>query len=627
MLPVSNKTIFFIRCKLSYVDTGISLVKHKRKAAQPSQYATKPMQFSSNSRNKVERNMKLNNQIKMAMGFLVMTFPYAAISQTNNLPAILSDPAVTAANPIPDYSYAGYGFGTAQIPQAAGTIIDVTNHGVVSNDGIDDTKAVMRALAAAASIDGQVTLRFPAGRVQITEVLRLDRSNIVLDGAGSGEAGTELYFPRPLKVADRSNLQNELRDYLVREDKFQRDVDQNLDTLFSEYSWSGGFIFTGPKNTRPVSYDGTKDVRDPVLSNAIAGRQFAKALTVANPGALRVGQVIQVQWFSIDGPNSAILKSLYGNTDLPIGSHHWTFPNRPVVGQSTRIIAIDGNEIIIGDPLLHDVSSTQPAVIANWEHLTNVGIQNMRLAFPPSPFFGHHVEQGYNGIYMTGVFDGWISNLVVHNSDSAILTDNAANLTIKNITTTGEHTAHYSVHVGAVHNVLVRDLVVANPVVHPVSINTRASRSVYQNAIVLRDAIIDQHSGSNHQNLFDNLTMYVTPKREAGKYTYRLWVGGGAGYWKPGHGLMNTSWNVKLITSGVPVDETIAITSGLEGPGGRVVGLHSDRPITLDYRPNPYSELTGTAINAVPSLYDYQLAKRTALVPAVLPLAKARRRR
>src|SRR3546814_18370646 len=74
------------------------------------------------------------------------------------------------------------------------------------------------------------------------------------------------------------------------------------------------------------------------------------------------------------------------------------------------------------------------------------------LQFPEAPAFGHHLEQGYNGIYMTGVFDGWISGLTIDRADSGILTDNAASLTISDITTTGDRRAHYSVHVGAVHH-------------------------------------------------------------------------------------------------------------------------------------------------------------------------------
>lgn len=539
------------------------------------------------------------------------------------LPKILSDPAVAAANPLPDFSYAGYGFGLADIPSDPGTVIDVVDHGVAPDDGKDDAKAILKALAAADKVSGRVTLRFPKGRIQVGEILPIERSDLVLDGAGDSPGGTELYFPRPLKVVDTSTRQDGLRAYLVRENKFQREPDQNIDHLFSEYSWSGAFLAVGPRAIPPAVYD-ADEARPGALTPAILGKRFQRTLTVETPGALKVGQVVQVQWFAADGPKSAILKSLYGDVDawnanqtdearkLQIGSHHWTTPNRPVVIQTTRITAIRGKTVTIGDPLMHDVTPAQPAVFAAWTHLTNVGIQNMRLAFPDNPWFGHHLEQGYNAIYMTGVFDGWLRNLTIHNSDSAILTDNAASLTIAKVRTTGEHKAHYSVHVGAVHNVLVSDLRVENPVIHSVSVNTRSTRSVFQRAVVLRESVIDQHSGSNHQNLFDQLTLHVRPTKAAdGQWRYRLWDGGGAGYWKPGHGLFNTHWNLDVVVDGGPAEgETVRIVSGLEGPGARIVGLHGNRPLEVDYTPDAYVEGTNLPVTGAPSLYDHQLAKR-----------------
>jgi hypothetical protein len=534
-----------------------------------------------------------------------------AVAEPAKLPKILSDRAVASANPLPDYSYAGYGFGLAPIPADAGTIVDVTDHGAIPDDGLDDTKAVLRALTTANAVTGKVTLRFPKGRTQITEVLRITRSDIVLDGAGAGPGGSELWFPRPLKLIDQSHDYDELRDYLVREKKQQVEPEHNIDYLFTEYSWAGGMILVGPEKTRPVSYDGSKDVRDPVLANGVSGNQFARTLTVDNAAKLKVGDVVQLQWFSVDGPNSRILKSLYGDTDLPIGSHHWTSPNRPVVAQATRVTAVRGKTVTLGDPLLHDVRADQPAALAGWAHLSNVGIQNLRLQFPDAPAFGHHLEQGYNGIYMTGVFDGWIRNLTIDQADSGILTDNAASLTIADITTSGARKAHYSVHVGAVHNVLVRDLRVENPVVHPLSINTRSTRSVFLRPVIDRQAIIDQHSGSNHQNLFDQVVLNIDPKQVKGVWQYQLWVGGGAPYWKPGHGLYNSLWNARLvIPEHVPADATVTISSGLEGPGERIVGLHANRRIEVHYTPAPYIEETGQAIDAAPSLYEYQLARR-----------------
>jgi hypothetical protein len=536
---------------------------------------------------------------------------------------LATDPSTNTTNSVPDFSYAGYGFGLTQIPSESGTIISAADHGVIADDGKDDAKAILKALAAADAVQGKVTLRFPKGRIQIGEIIPVERSDIVLDGAGSAkEGGTEFYFPRPLKIVDTSDREDELREYLKREQKYQVEPEQNINFLFSEYSWSGGFILIGPKKSRAASYLSENDKRDTVLAQGMAGKQFGRELTVADASRLRVGQVVQLQWFATAGENSAILKSLYGDisgwnakqTDpklkLNIGQRHWESASRPTVAQSTRISAIKGTVLTLGDPLLHDVSADQPAHVADWTHLSNVGVQNIRFTFPYSPWFGHHLEQGYNAIYMTGLFDGWARNLIIENSDNGILTDNAASLTIANVTTIGNHKAHYSVHVGAVHNVLVQDLRVENPVIHPLSVNTRSTRSVYQRATVLRDGIIDQHAGSNHQNLFDQVVMDVKAKMGKDGWSFPLWVAGGAPYWKPGHGLMNTHWNVRLnFADGVPEGETVRVYSGLEGPGARIVGLNANRPVEVDYKPDAYVEGTNVA-PSIPSLYDYQLAKR-----------------
>jgi hypothetical protein len=254
-------------------------------------------------------------------------------------------------------------------------------------------------------------------------------------------------------------------------------------------------------------------------------------------------------------------------------------------------------------------------VLAEWEHLEEIGIEAMRLTFPDNPWFGHHLEAGYNGMYLTGLFDGWVRDVEVRNADSAILTDNAGSITIDKVRTTGAHKAHYAVHVGAVHNVLVRDLLVENPVIHPLSVNTRSTRSVFLRAKVMQAGQIDQHSGSNHQNLFDQATLHVDPRKTATGWTWRLWEGGGAPYWKPGHGLHNTHWNIRLVMPpSVPADAVVTITSGLEGPGARIVGLHGDRTLALRYRPDPYLEMLNQAVDAVPSLYDYQMERRRHLV-------------
>ena len=323
------------------------------------------------------------------------------------------------------------------------------------------------------------------------------------------------------------------------------------------------------------------------------------------------GDTLQILWTNADGPEAAIIDSIYGDTDIEVGSHHWSFPQRPLVRQTTRIVDIEGLNVTVSDPLLHDISEELPATVASWDHLSNIGIEDLHLEFPEAPWFGHHMERGYNGIYFTSVFDSWVRNVRISNADSGLLTYNSANVTLRDIITDGSRPAHYGVHMGNVHNVLAERIVVFNPVLHSLTFNTQSTKSVYKDSIVHTAAVLDQHAGSNHQNLFDNVTLYVEAQRKGDSVIATIWDGSGAGYWQPGHGAFNTTWNLKLLfVSGSSSDETILVQGLDEGPQARIVGLHGNRELLLDYRPEPYIESLNQRLVAVPSLYDYQLANR-----------------
>ena len=493
----------------------------------------------------------------------------------------------------------------------SGQVIEVDEFGAQADDEADDTKAVLTAIAEAHDTSGPVIIRFGAGRYQITEVLKIERSNITLQGQGSGPGGTTLWFPRPLGQVDKSTSLDELRKYIVDLDKRQREPENNLDEYFSEYSWSGGYIWIQKPGTRPAPYLEEYDPKIDALTDVVSGKRGENALDVRSTSDLGVGEIVQLQWLNREGPNAGIIRSLYGTESGTAGSHHWTFPGRPLVRQTSRVAAIDGNTVTLADPLLHDVDESIPAQIAAWNGLEEVGIEDLHLEFPNAPWFGHHMEQGYNGIYYTSAYDSWARNLRITNADSGILSYNSANLTYLDITTDGVRKAHYGVHMGNVHNVLAQNVKVLNPVLHSLTFNTQSTKCVYKDAEVFVSPILDQHAGSNHQNLFDNVTLHTRATASEDGPVAVVFDGSGAGYWQPGHGAFNTTWNLRvLINGGAYSDESVTILGTDEGPMARIIGLHGNRAFELDYRPRPYVEMLNVALSTVPSLYDYQLRKR-----------------
>lgn len=515
-----------------------------------------------------------------------------------------------AAADLPDFSYAGYEFGIGTIPNSRGEVIEVSAFGVIADDGRDDSAAMLEAIAAAHAVDGPVTVMLPKGRIEITEILPITRSDIILRGAGSGTNGTDIHFPRPLTDVDSSSRLDELRTYLKKYEKRQREPARNIDELFSEYSWTGGFIWIQKPSTRAASYLEEYDPPIEQLANIESGQRGQRFVRIASTERLSPGDAVQIHWFNRDGETGALLNEIYGDTELAIGSHHWTFPDRPLVRQTTRIISINGNMVEIGDPLLHNISDAIPAQVSKWEHLEQVGLEDFSISFPDSPYFGHHLERGYNGIYVTSVIDGWVRDVRFKNADSGILTYNSANLTIENIRSEGDRPAHYAVHLGNVHNVLVSDLTVANPVIHSLTFNTQSTKSVYKNATVLNASVLDQHAGANHQNLFDNVTLHINPQRREGRPFYAVWDGSGAGYWQPGHGRFSTTWNLNVIVeSGADRQEEVTLDGLAEGPDAFIIGVHGNRTFKVNYRPEPRFLL----LNEQPetqSLYEWQLMAR-----------------
>ena len=537
---------------------------------------------------------------------------FAGEAGAGNLPAILSDRKVLASHFLPDFSYAGYGNGTIQIPKADGVIVRVDEFGARADDGKDDTKAVLAAIAHANTLPEPVIVRFSAGQYRISEILWIERSDFILQGAGSGDGGTRLHFPRPLNQVDKTASLDELRKYLIELDKIQRDPDMNLDEYFSEYSWSGGFIWVQKPGVRAAPYLLEYDPVIEKLADIVSGKRGGRSIVVDDSSNISAGDIVQLQWINDSGPDAGIIKALYGSAADSAGSHHWTFPERPLVQQTSRVESVGDSVVVLADPLLHDVNADVPAQIAAWDGFQHIGIEDLHFDFPVSPFFGHHMERGYNAVYFTSSFDSYARNIRITNADSGILSYSSANLTFRDIATDGTREAHYAVHLGNVHNVLAENITIMNPVLHSLTFNTQSTKSVYKNANVLVTPTLDQHAGANHQNLFDNVTLHVRATESADGPVVPVFDGSGAGYWQPGHGGFNTTWNLRvLISGGAYQDETVTVQGLDEGPMARIVGLHGNRTFKLDYRPEPYVEMLNSAVVLAPSLYDYQLRLRT----------------
>ena len=540
------------------------------------------------------------------IGLVMLLLPSTLASQS--LPKIISDKQTIQDNYLPDFSFAGYHNGEKPLPKVGGTIILATDFGVTANDVLDDSKALKNAMIAANNVKGSVILQLPAGRIILSDILYIERSHFVLRGTGVGEGGTELFYPRPMMYLENPNGLAELREYLLEFDKRQIEKENNIDLLFSQYSWSGGYIWTQVPGERVKSYLGKYDTPQTVLAKAIKGNRGAHTIEVADIQGLKVGDVVELQLFNKDGEKGELISDLYKNTNVKPGSHHWQFPNLPIVKQQLEILEIAKNKVTIKTPLTMSIKPSYKAQLVTWKHLDEVGIEHLRITFPDTPRVAHHLEQGYNGIFLTRVFNSWVKDVVIHNAESGILTEEIANVTIKDIVTKGNNIAHYTVAMAAVTNVLVSNLKVYNNAVHPLSFNTFSTKNVYHNCEVFVNPVLDQHSGANHQNLFDNITVHLNPLEDN---SYPLFAGGGASYWKPSHGAYSTFWNLNVqVESRLNEAMPLKLNGMNDGPFVRIIGVYGNGNYQVDYKPNAYIEFENKSIETMPSLYDYQLKKR-----------------
>ena len=537
--------------------------------------------------------------------FIICSLFVSSIVMGQQTPKILTD---SKTNYLPDFSYAGYHFGESQIPESGGKIINAADFGVKANDGLDDSKALLKAIKAATATEGNVVLQLPAGRLILSDILYIERSNFVLRGAGSGENGTEIYCPRPMMYLKDPESLAELREYLTTFDKRQREAENNINLPFSQYAWSGGFIWTQVPNERVKSYLDKYEPTPNVLAKVSSGNMGEHVITISEVKGLKVGDIVELQLFNKDGENGEIIKDLYKGAKLKPGSHHWNFPKLPIVRQQVEITKISNSKITIKTPLTIAIKPAYQSQLVEWKHLSEVGIEHIRFTFPDIPRVAHHVEPGNNAIFLTRLYNSWVKDIVITNSDSGILAEEDSNVTIQDIVTDGPHMAHYTVTLGGVHNILVKNLKIYNKTVHPLSFNTFATKNVYQNCEIFAEPLLDQHSGANHQNLFDNIKVHITPDKNN---SYLLFGGGGADYWKPSHGPFSTFWNLNIQVE-KPVDSAkpVLLYGMKDGPFARIIGVNGNAKFEVKYEPDAYIEFINIPLDKIPSLYDYQLQRR-----------------
>ena len=534
--------------------------------------------------------------------------PLAAQTPAPALPRILADPPPGVV--LPDFSTAGYHWGEEAPPRvvAGETVLRPEAFGAVPDDGRDDTAALQATFAAAHAVRGPVAVALPRGRLELRDIVYVERDSLVVRGEGATRS--ELYVPVPLRDMTQNAVLDSLRGYAVTEDKRETMPDGSV-VYYSPFSWTGGVLWTRlPPGTRTVR----------VVGPASGGARGGRDLSI--DGDVAVGDVFRVEWFNRDGPRGGLLEHIYGFVPDAEAQEAWRelweAPDRPIVWQDVTVVAVgpDGR-VRVKEPLLHDLRPEWAPRAVRVPALVEVGFEDFAVVFPNVPHLAHHVEDGYNAFFLNDLRHSWVRGVRIENADAGLLHENCAHGTVEDVVVGGRG-GHYGLHFGSVNGMLATGVTVTARAVHALSVNTGSTGTVVHQSTAIRGPI-DQHKGANHQNLFDAVTLVLSPEQAP-----LALKSGGAPLSGPRHGAGSTLWNLAIAVETDTPEETPADTVRVLGVGdesrANVVGLHAylatytgygsqSAPVAIDVVYAGYRESVGQAVS-VPSLYAYQLRQR-----------------
>lgn len=432
--------------------------------------------------------------------------------------------AWSASGRLPDFSHAGYG-GGAPIPEVP-VAADVTDFGAVGDGVTDDSEAFLTALA---SMD-KGALLIPPGRYRLTRVLELDRSGLVLRGAGPGE--TVLFFPRPLFDA-------------LGKGPFGGPFG---------WAWGGGWIWArGELPEEPELAEITRPARRGDYS-----------LAVSTTDGLEPGRLVRLSQREIDGS-----LTLHLHNDQPLGGRCWIDrPGFRVIDWAVQISHIERGRVYFDRPLRVDVRPDWSAALLPYHPtVSEVGVEGLTIEFPPTEYNGHHDEPGYNAIYFEHVHDSWVRDVAIRDFDTAVSFWGARYATASGLRLYGRG-GHYGLNLGASQDCVMTDFTIENVSEHDLSVSNLANGNVFSNGRG-RDVNFDHHRGAAYENLFSNIDVGASWRRG------RLWDSSGT---PSGHytAARETFWNIRprvstkwipawpQITIVGPVREKEAVTEPLD---------------------------------------------------------------
>ena len=277
-------------------------------------------------------------------------------------------------NRIPDYSYAGYGYGAKPIP----SIPTVTTLSPATGD---QTSRINSALASVSS-PGAVMLG--AGTWEVRGTIVLNRSGVVLRGAGNSTSGTVLRA-----TGDTPHQRPVIR------------------------MGSG----TGTWTT-----SGTTNITDSLVP------VNATSFNVASTTGLAVGDNIRI----FHPSTSAWINAVDGGGT--VNDPSWT-AGQIDIEYIRRITAISGTRLTVDAPIYNhlnrSLSQSTVSRITNINAIREAGVESLRIDIVTASSTDEN--HAWNGVDVIGAHDSWVRGVTaLHFGSAGVVLENARHVTVEN---------------------------------------------------------------------------------------------------------------------------------------------------------------------------------------------------
>lgn len=420
---------------------------------------------------------------------------------------------------LPDFSYAGYHYGEAEIPFVERPIFDVTTYGAIANDGIDDTRNIQKAVDEAGENGGGIVF-FPPGTfhvnmdTRVTDIIRINASNIVMRGSGSGIDGTVIY--------------------------------SGSQTTQSESPWLSPFVFHTGIDLQSTDEFFELD-KQPVYSRLVKDiKKGEKIIKLKQTKGLNAGDVLVVAM-----RNTTDDGDLINHLMEPLTFDHFmtSYLNagkerRPSFQYFLEIDkVISETEVQLKQPLRRDIFIKYEAFVSKVPMLKEIGVENFRFECGYEGGYSHHLNRehdyGWGAVCLQRVSHGWIRNLHINNYVQTTHLVNSRNVTIQDLTLTGLD-GHYGPKMYHSSDNLVTNVDVHALYTHGPGLEGCCYGNVYKDIELAHPSPVDMHGmgGSDFSppmyNLYENISNLT-----------KL-AGGGAPSNIPHAGEYNTMWGLEM---------------------------------------------------------------------------------